>query len=217
MSDDEGRIPVAPPKRQLLWLTAGATIAATIVFVLTVLPAEYRIDPTGFGRLLGLDRLAGPVEVEVAATAPGGGSPTYFADVPYRTDTVDIPLKRGGTLFMDELEWKVRVKAGAMVVYSWTVPGVPLPDEFYYAFHGQSEPQPGVANQEIKVTTFKEDTAISSSGAFVAPYDGLWGWYLQNQSDRAVVVKMQVAGFYEIATQDEIAAAAAAVPRGPPG
>jgi hypothetical protein len=213
---DEGHIPNAPSQKQMVWLVTAAIVAATVVFVVAILPAEFRLDPTGVGRFLGLDRLAGPVQVQVAATDGARGQPTTFADKPFHSDTIEIPLKRGGTLFMDELEWKVRMKAGDTIIYSWSVPEVTDPEAFYFSFHGQSEPKPGEANPEIKVTTFKEDTGVAQSGTLVAPYDGLWGWYLQNQFEKAVVVHLTIAGFYEIATQDEIAAAAAAVPRGPP-
>jgi hypothetical protein len=210
--DDEGNVPIAPSRTALLWWVASAVAAGTLIFVIAILPVEFNIDPTGIGRLVGLDRLAGPAQVEVAATVPGGGEPTYFSDVPFRTDTVDIPLQRSGTLFEDELEWKVRMKQGATIVYSWTVPDLPLPDEFYFSFHGQSEPGPGEGNPQVMVTTFREEVGSAQSGSLVAPYDGLWGWYLQNQTDRPVVVKMRIAGYYEIATREEIAAAAAAVP-----
>lgn len=208
---EEGYIPIAPSRRQLLWLVAAATVVATVIFVIAVLPVEFRVDPSGVGRFVGLDKLAGPAEVQVAAEA-AAGNPATYSKTPFRTDTVDIPLKRGGTFATDELEWKVRMKGGDTLVYSWTVPDVLVPDEFYFSFHGQSEPQPGDTVREVKVTTFLEDTGTSLSGTLVAPYDGLWGWYLQNQTDHAVVVRMKVAGYYEIASQEDIAKAAAAVP-----
>jgi hypothetical protein len=89
---------------------------------------------------------------------------------------------------------------------------VTVHDEFYYDFHGHSLPTPGAQNPEIKVTRLHEDVGTSANGALIAPYDGLWGWYLQNQSGGPVVVKLQIAGYYEIATQEEIAAASAAIP-----
>ena len=215
--NEEGHVPVAPPRRQLLWAVATAVVAATVVFAIAVLPAEFRLDPTGVGRVLGLDRLAGPVEVEAVAVAPEGGSATYMADVPFRSDTIDIPLRRAGALFQDETEFKMRLKQGAVVVYSWSVPQVTVHDEFYYEFHGHSVPEAGSQNPEIKVTRLQEDVGPSANGALIAPYDGLWGWYLQNQSGGPVVVKLRIAGYYEIATQEEIAAASAAMPpRKPP-
>jgi hypothetical protein len=214
--NEEGHVPIAPTGRQLLRLVIMAAAAATAVFVLAVLPVEFRFDPTGFGRLVGFDRLAGPAEVEVAPVAPGGGSPTYVADVPFRSDTIEIPLKRAGVLFADETEFKLRLKQGAVVVYSWTVPEITVHDEFYSDFHGHSLPQPGVENPEIKVTSLRADVGPAAHGALIAPYDGLWGWYLQNQSGGSVVVRLQIAGYYEIATQAEIAAFAAAMPKPKP-
>lgn len=213
---DEGRGPEAPGRGALLRLLAAAFLAASAVFAVAVLPAEYGLDPSGLGRRLGFDRLAGPKEVETPAGSAGSALP-FYAETPFRSDSIDIALKRGGSLHADEIEWKVRLKAGATIVYSWSVPAIEDPEDFYFSFHGQSEPQPGGAGGELKVTTLKEETGKAASGALVAPYDGLWGWYLQNQSTGPVTVKLSIAGFYEIATPEEIAAAAAALPRRVPG
>ena len=36
----------------------------------------------------------------------------------------------------------------------------------------------------------------TAQGTLAAPFDGVHGWYLQNQSTRPVVVRLQLAGFY---------------------
>ncbi len=46
-----------PTTAQLLRSTAIALVAALIILVTIVLPAEYAIDPTGAGRLLGLTEM----------------------------------------------------------------------------------------------------------------------------------------------------------------
>ena len=79
-------------------------IVGAVIFVIAILPAEFRLDPTGFGRLVGVDRLAGPTEVEVAVGGPDGGSPVNFSATPFSDDRIDIPLKRGGTLFADDVD-----------------------------------------------------------------------------------------------------------------
>jgi hypothetical protein len=56
-------------------IAAAAAVAGSALFVLFVLPAEFHRDPTGFGKLTGLDRLAGPEVVTVAA-APAGANQT---------------------------------------------------------------------------------------------------------------------------------------------
>ena len=45
------------PRRRLLLSTLVAVIAAALILVAFVLPAEYAIDPFGIGRLSGLDAL----------------------------------------------------------------------------------------------------------------------------------------------------------------
>jgi hypothetical protein len=37
----------------------------------------------------------------------------------------------------------------------------------------------------------------AENGSFQAPWDGIHGWYLKNDSKEDVVVKLEVAGFYE--------------------
>ena len=56
----EGLAPQPPSRRKLLLITGGGFLAAAAIAVLFVLPAEMHVDPTGFGRLTGLTRLAGP-------------------------------------------------------------------------------------------------------------------------------------------------------------
>ena len=46
-----------PSRAQLLRSTLIALIAAGVLLVTVVMPAEYAIDPTGAGRLLGLTQM----------------------------------------------------------------------------------------------------------------------------------------------------------------
>ncbi len=36
------------------------------------------------------------------------------------------------------------------------------------------------------------------AGVFTAPWDGIHGWYLKNDSGKDVVVKLELAGFYAL-------------------
>jgi hypothetical protein len=38
----------------------------------------------------------------------------------------------------------------------------------------------------------------TESGTMTAAFDGNHGWYLKNDTDRAVVVRLTVAGFYQV-------------------
>jgi hypothetical protein len=37
----------------------------------------------------------------------------------------------------------------------------------------------------------------------VAPFEGVFGWYLQNQSEKPVVVHLKISGFYDLVPAGE--------------
>ena len=166
----------------LAWL--AASVLALLTLVAVVLPAEWHRDPTGFGQFSGLMALSAPRPVQVAIS--------HDADQPWRSDEIEIALAPGGQPGGgDELEWKLRLRAGQTLVYSWQVQA---PEgEFYADFHGQSDAKP-----TPQVISYRAGLMLAASGALVAPFDGIHGWYLQNQSDKAVRVKLRIAGFYAL-------------------
>jgi hypothetical protein len=202
----EGTTPTPPSRKMLLLITASGFLAAAIIVVLFVLPVEYHMDPTGFGRMSGLDRLAAPTVVTLSApaksnTASGVQSPTLFYTTAYRSDVIDIPLKSGDEgVEASELEYKVRMKAGDSLVYSWNVTGQPNPELFYYDFHSETPAGTGGA---AKVVEYRQATGLQSNGTLIAPISGVHGWYLQNQSSKPVVVHLKLSGFYELVPPGE--------------
>lgn len=194
--------PTPASPRTLARLMISALVVAGVVLVCFVLPAEYRIDPTGIGRATGVIRLAGARRISgeaaaAASTQSAIGAPARYYTAEFRSDFVDIPLNSSGTRGGgDELEYKVRMKAGSAFVYSWTVEGVSNPEEFYFDFHGESPP--AKSDGEPTVVEFRQTTGLQSHGELTAPLDGIWGWYLQNQSEAPAVVHLKLAGFYEL-------------------
>jgi hypothetical protein len=183
-------------RRQLAYLSVAAFLGASIVMTLFVLPAEFGIDLTGFGRLTGLTRLAGGETVTHAVPADGGVRARKY-DSPYRTAAIEIPLAAGGDpTLRDQLEYKVRMQAGGSFVYSWSVPEVSRADEFYFDFHGETPAGPG--NPQAVVVEYLQATGTRANGVLVAPIDGVHGWFLQNKSSRPVVVHLRLSGFYEL-------------------
>ena len=192
---EEGHIakPVAP--RRLLVFTGIALAAATILVFGAVLPAEFNRDPLGIGRATGLSRLWAPPEV---AYRPPAGTAIAARDYPvaFRSDTIEIPLRADGDRRRgNDLEYKVRMRKDATLIYTWTVHTVPNPMEFYYDFHGHTL---SPTQEQMTVATYKQATATSANGALVAPFDGVHGWYLQNQSVNPVIVRIKISGFYEL-------------------
>lgn len=205
-----------PSKKSLLLITVGALVVASVVLVGFVLPAEFQIDPTGVGKATGLLKLGTP-QPAVTTVKAGTTTNTRYYPTAFRTDYVDIPLAEGGNEFReDELEYKVRMKAGDSMVYSWTVEGVPTDEEFYYDFHGETPAGKG-GKPEAVVVEYKQATGRSSNGTLIAPIQGVHGWYLQNQSAKKVVVKLKLAGFYELVPIGEYGNEAAIVANKPGG
>ncbi len=75
--------PTPASPRTLARLIISALVVAGVVLVCFVLPAEYRIDPTGIGRATGVIRLAGTRQISAEAAAaestqPAIGAPARF-------------------------------------------------------------------------------------------------------------------------------------------
>jgi hypothetical protein len=189
--NDEGHTSQPPSKRSIAKMLAGSLTVATLALVLFVLPVEFRFDPTGFGKLVGLDQLAAATEWRELEMPEGGVDIARFYETPFRTDTIDIPLPGND----GDLEYKLRMREGDSMVYSWRVLEISDPEWFYSEFHGHTEPTPGGVGD---VMFYRRETGSTENGSFVAPFEGIHGWYLQNQSENPVVVRLELAGFYEL-------------------
>jgi hypothetical protein len=185
----------AMPKGRLIAATLGALILAVLIVLGAILPAEFNRDPLGVGKLSGLSRLWAPDEKTVDAKE-GGVARAREYDIPFRTDVVEIPLGD----FMagadkSELEYKVRMAKDATLTYSWEVDGTTEPRDFHFDQHGHTTPAPG---QPMTVATYKQGFGLKQQGALTAPFDGIQGWQFSNSSEKPVVVKLRLAGFYEL-------------------
>jgi hypothetical protein len=195
------------PKARLLVMVVVALVLASVIVVCFVLPAEYHLDPTGVGKLTGVSRLAGAKTVtaaDVAAPPDASGASTSavrYYEGGYRSDFVDIPLTSGEQPEGSELEYKVRMKTGGTLAYTWTVSGLENPEEFYFDFHGEAPAK--TEGAEATVVEYKQATGTHSAGTLVAPLDGVFGWYLQNQSSKPVVVHLKISGFYDLVAPGE--------------
>lgn len=183
-------------KQSLLAQTAVAFVMATIFTVLVVLPAERGLDPTGFGRLTGLTKMAAPQAARLDAKASSDAvKVTHNQGAPFRSDTLTIKLAAGGTGDpAAEIERKVWMEPGQTMVYAWTSDG-----EVYSDFHGETLPVP-----KMTVMTYRvEDplgggAAQAANGGFTAPMAGFHGWFFRNMEARPVTITVKLSGFYEL-------------------
>jgi hypothetical protein len=198
----EPRVAHAPGRSRLALLTVGAVVVGTLITVGVIMPAEYNVDPLGIGRLTGLDRLWAPPTVAYEATADGkAGTPFREASVPYREDVVMIPVRNFYSgAYQNELEYKVAMKAGATMTFSWEAANVALPDDLFYEFHGHTLQN----REEMTVASYEQASKTNSSGTLTAPFEGVHGWYFQNSSDKDAVIALKISGFYELIPPGEV-------------
>jgi hypothetical protein len=114
----------------------------------------------------------------------------YSAD--YRSDVIDIPLEPLG-----ELEYKLGLNEGESIVYQWDAVDLEDPDMLYAEFHGHTPPVDNVGD----LMFYRKATGATERGTLVAPFTGIHGWYLRNDGEKAIVVRLKVAGFYELLSQ----------------
>ena len=187
--------PIRPmPKGRLILATLGALALAALIVLGAILPAEFNRDPLGLGKLSGLSRLWAPEDQRVETAAGAARAREY--DVAFRTDVVEIPL--GDFLAgadKSELEYKVRMKKDATLIFAWEVIGTSEPRDFHFDQHGHTTPAPG---QPMAVSTWRQAFGLKQQGALTAPFDGIQGWQFSNSNEKPVVVRLRLAGFYEL-------------------
>ncbi len=114
----------------------------------------------------------------------------YSAD--YRTDVIDIPLEPLG-----ELEYKLGLNEGDAIVYQWDAVELEDPEMLYAEFHGHTPP----VNNAGDLMFYRKATGGTERGTLIAPFTGIHGWYLRNEGEEPIVVRLKVAGFYELLEQ----------------
>ena len=155
----------------------AALLVAALVFITIILPAEYNIDPTNIGKVLGLTVLS------AADTDP---SPTQKKAVSTNQSQnvieVSVPPGKG-------IEYKFYMNQYEKMTYEWITDG----ESLYFDLHGEPEGDTTGYFESYAIATLKE-----MKGSFTAPFTGSHGWYWKNTSDTAVAVQLIVEGQYAV-------------------
>jgi hypothetical protein len=204
-----------PSTAQLIKSTVLALIAAVVILVTIVLPAEHAIDPTGIGRMLKLTQM-GEIRQQLAAEAEAD----RIKDQQQQQQLAPQPEKRSGLMERlasliispaaaqerivvaqaaaktDELtitlkptegvEYKLTMVKGAAVQFDWTVEGGVV----NYDMHGTPR---GGGNE----TSYKTERGVAKqTGTLTAGFDGSHGWFWRNRGTQPVTIKLKVEGAY---------------------
>ena len=184
-----------PGLAQLRRSTFVAVIAGVLILVTVVLPAEFGIDPSSAGRMLGLTEM-GEIKQELHDEAEQdqqlhGDNQSLnlidrvigvFVKSAYAEswkDTLTFTIEPG-----EHTETKLVMNEGDQVRYKWKSTGGRINFDLHAHGDGQSE------------TYEKGRGATESEGSFVASFNGEHGWFWRNRDKKVVTITLELNGEY---------------------
>ncbi|HJX57462.1 MAG TPA: transmembrane anchor protein [Thiobacillus sp.] len=204
-----------PSSKQLLRSTILAAIAALVLLIAVVLPAEYGIDPTGAGRVLRLtemgdikQQLAAEAAADATASAPTALTPTTGAAGIATANAAEVPVMaavatapKGPTqAAAPKIEWRdeipltltpgegteIKLKMAQGAKAHYA--WVVEGGEVNFDTHGDA---PG------KSISYEKGRGVSSdAGVLEAAFTGNHGWYWRNRGQSSVTVILRTRGDY---------------------
>ena len=204
-----------PSTAKLLRSTVIAMLVALLLLVTVVMPAEYGIDPTGVGRLLGLQAM-GEIKKSAAASEKAAASATVSTPAAAPTTattaaagmapvTLGTPIAAVAPapsvastagLRTDQIsltlkpgegaEMKLVMDKGAVVKYRWATREGAL----NFDAHGES------SENSFAVSYKKGKDARQDEGTLEAAFTGQHGWYWKNRGQKPVTVELSTEGQY---------------------
>jgi hypothetical protein len=188
-----------PSTAKLLKSTGIAAVIAGALLVAFVLPAEYGVDPTRVGSVLGLTemgrikaQLAEEAEADAAADA-AGANVSAPAAAPSPTSTVEAPATASAsrsdetviTLAPDQgAEIKLVMKEGDVARFTWTSSG----GRVNFDTHAD---RPGLSYHG-----YEKGSLQSQSGQLTAAFTGSHGWFWRNRTGETVTITLRTEGDY---------------------
>lgn len=187
-----------PSTGKLVKSTILAAVAALLLLVTVVMPAEYGIDPTGVGNAIGLKKM-GEIKMSLAkeaqaeqlavAEVPQEAAPVAEVVTPavvtetpaMRTDEMSVTLAPN-----EGTEIKVSLKKGERVDYSWVSSG----GKANFDVHGDSK--------ELKIDyhNYSKGAEQQKEGFIEAAFDGSHGWFWRNRTEETITVTLKTNGAY---------------------
>lgn len=168
-----------PSTTTLIRSSIIATLSAALALTVAILPAEYGIDPTGIGKTLGLTALSSTDNSDQNQQAANTLSATGIQE-----DTVNITVPAN-----DGLEYKFYIKKGDSMKYAWSSGDGSL----FFDFHGEPDGDTSGFFESYTVST-----ADNVRGTFTASFDGIHGWYWQNESFAPMTISLKTQGKYKV-------------------
>lgn len=185
-----------PTTKELLKSTGIALVAAGALLVTVVMPAEYGVDPTRVGSLLGLTemgrikrQLAQEADADAARNAAVANAPMQALSAVPPPLPAAAPGERSDrtvlTLAPDQgAEIKLVMKAGAVARYSWSSNG----GKVNFDVHAD---RPGTPYHG-----YGKGSSPREEGELKAAFDGSHGWFWRNRTGAPVTITLTTEGAY---------------------
>lgn len=202
-----------PTSKQLTRSTVIAAVCAAALLATVVLPAEYGIDPTGAGRLLGLTEMgetkarlikeaqadaapASAMAAESTTSMPPAASPAPTITPAPVNETAAAPAEQATAAmkWRDEMtitlspgegsEVKMRMKEGERAVFAWSVQGGAVNFDAHGDGGGRS------------ISYEKGRSVPADEGDLVAAFTGNHGWFWRNRGEDKVTLVLRTSGDY---------------------
>ena len=191
-----------PSTDKLIKSTILAAVAAGVLLVTVVMPAEYGIDPTGIGNAIGLKKM-GDIKVNLAEEVAADQSNNIAVkddDEPAQAVVAVTPKAESAdtnptilnhemqvTLAPDEsTEIKVKMSKNNKVQYTWWTDS----GKAFFDLHGDSK------KQNINYHSYEKGTEQQKEGEIIAAFDGSHGWYWRNRTSKTITITIKTRGEY---------------------
>ncbi len=184
-----------PSSARLIKSSVFALVSAGVILVTCILPAEYAIDPTGIGNMLGLKKMGEikqSLEVEntgnVLIQAAGTIDTVNTVPASITEPTAEIPAVRKDSISIDlqpgqATEVKLSMPKDASVDYEWRTEGGGVNFDTHGDAAGISYHGYGKGRDETQ-----------QQGTLTAAFDGKHGWFWRNRTENPVKVILSVEG-----------------------
>jgi hypothetical protein len=182
-------LPPVEVKNRIAVALGAAILAAGLILVMFILPAEFAVDPLGIGAKLGLLPL-GEVGQQVdalnktAATTTGQGAIIAPQEKAFQQESVEFKLAPH-----EGMEYKYRLDKGEALLYSWSATA-----PVNYELHAEPDGAPAGYAQSYE----KKNASGGASGTLTAPFPGIHGWFWENTTNNEVTVTLKSAGYYNL-------------------
>jgi hypothetical protein len=183
-----------PTTAKLIKSTIIALIASAVILVTLVLPAEFGIDPTGVGKLTGLQRmgeiktsLAQELEESESQPTTTGNQTESLTTEPAspslstaRTDEMSVTLAAN-----ESTEIKLTMNQGDTIEFTWSTDM----GQAFYDLHGDSK--------EVNYHIYEKGTETTKQGQLKAEFTGNHGWYWKNRNPHPITITLNTSGLYQ--------------------